>query len=361
MRDIYLALLAFVLSTLTIAALRPLAVAVDLVDNPGGRKTHKGRIPIVGGIGMYLGIATCMSLFEPQTSSVSIFLGALGILVILGLVDDRFEISPWFRLPVQILAVVLFVLPTNLFVQTLGAPFSEKIIALSGFASYATTVILMVGGINAFNMLDGIDGLAGAIAIVAMAFLAYLAFGTGMLELAGAALIIIGAIMAFLIFNVPFRFNRPWLCFMGDSGSTLLGFSVAWMSLSVSQHATGAVRPIIVLWIVALPIYEVVASTVRRIVRGVSPFRPDTFHFHHQMLRAGIGVRAIFFVAIGLSILFGLIGVSLHYLGVSDQQSFTLFLIMGFLVAWLMCHAEILTRLIPKSLRRDFEERTEGA
>src|SRR5687768_7299311 len=97
---------SFALTLLAIFALRPIAIAVDLVDRPGGRKTHFGDVPIVGGLAMLLGVVLGGGLLPPQAAPPAAFLAACSVLVTVGLVDDRFEISPWARLPVQIVAAM---------------------------------------------------------------------------------------------------------------------------------------------------------------------------------------------------------------------------------------------------------------
>ncbi len=282
---------SFALTLLAIFALRPLAIAVDLVDRPGGRKTHFGDVPIVGGLAMLLGIVLGAGLLPPQATPSTAFLAACSVLVTVGLVDDRFEISPWARLPVQVVAATILMIGAGAFVTTLGEPLGNGPIEFSRIGSVVFTIAIVMAAINAFNMLDGLDGLAGALALIALLGLAVV---SGADSGAALSLVVAGSLAAFLLFNMPTQFNRRVRCFMGDSGSTLLGFCVAWLCIQVSQGAGREVAPVTTLWVVALPVYEVVWSTVRRLLRGTSPFRPDSKHFHHLLLAAGFGVRGTF-------------------------------------------------------------------
>src|SRR5690606_33082032 len=143
-------------------------------------------------------------------------------------------------------------------------PFGDTATFLQGFGSYAFTTLAIVASVNAFNMLDGMDGLAGAMGIVALSALVLLALDAGALVAAASGLVFVGAVSAFLISNVPVRFNQGVRCFMGDSGSTLLGLAVAWLCITVSQHPASAAAPVTLLWVVALPLFDFLWTIVRR-------------------------------------------------------------------------------------------------
>ena len=347
---------SFGLTLLAIFALRPLAIAVDLVDRPGGRKTHFGDVPIVGGLAMLLGIVLGGGLSPPEAPASMAFLAACSVLVTVGLVDDRFEISPWARLPVQIVAAVILMIGAGAAVTTLGDPLGTGTIVFTKFGSVIFTVAIVMAAINAFNMLDGLDGLAGAIALIGFVALAVVAGADGG---AGQSLIVAGSVAAFLVFNMPTQLNRRVRCFMGDSGSTLLGFSVAWLCLLVSQGDGREVAPVTTLWVVALPVYEVVWSTVRRLLRGTSPFRPDSAHFHHLLLAAGFGVRGTFAILTTLALLLAAFGVIAHKAGLSDTVSFALLAVCGVAVVRLAYRAEILWRIVPNALKPVFSRPVE--
>lgn len=346
------ALASFAITVLAILALRPVAVAIDFVDRPGGRKTHHGDVPIVGGLAIFLGVVLGLGLVSGETQVIPEFLTACTLLVTIGLVDDRFTLSPWTRLPVQIAAAILMMLGTGALVRTLGQFPYDLGAELHGLAAYVFTVLITIGAINAFNMLDGMDGLAGATAVISLVSLAYFAWSKGLWSTAAISLVIAGAVSAFLLFNVPIRLNRAARCFMGDGGSTLLGFAVAWLSICVSQNPVRAASPVTVLWIVALPLYELVWTTIRRIIRGVSPFRPDRDHFHHLLLRAGLGVRGAFLVYIFIASALAAVGILMHQREVKDWESLLLLLVAGVVVVRFMYRADVLWRVLPVSLQR---------
>jgi UDP-GlcNAc:undecaprenyl-phosphate/decaprenyl-phosphate GlcNAc-1-phosphate transferase len=337
---------------LAIVALRPIAIAVDLVDRPGGRKTHHGDIPVVGGLAMFLGIVLGVGLLPLPGGSPGAFLAACAILVTVGLIDDRFDLSPWTRLPGQIVAAIVLIIGSGAVVVTLGNPFGTGAVYFSEYSAIAFTVFIIIAAINAFNMLDGTDGLAGTVALTSFLAIAYVSYSAGLMMPLTISLVMIGAVCAFLLFNVPLRQNGTAECFMGDAGSTLLGFSVAWLCIQISQGITRPVTSVTALWFVALPLYELVWSTIRRVIRGVSPFKADTDHFHHLLLKAGFGPRGVFAVFVTLTCVLAGVGLLCRHYQLADRTSLVLLALLGFATIRLMYRARLLWTLVPESVRR---------
>lgn len=353
MNELLAATVCFLITLTAIATLRPLAIKVDLVDRPGGRKTHHGVVPIIGGLGMFIGIVVGVGLLEPPLEPGAPLLSAIGLMVLLGLVDDRFGLSPWTRLPVQLVATAIAAYGTDTFITTLGNPFGLGEIVLGGITSQAMTLFMMVAAINAFNMLDGMDGLAGMAAAIGFAALGYMGATVGLPNSPRIATIVIAAVLAFLIFNAPLLRNNPIRCFMGDAGSTFLGLSIAWVCLRVTQSAGDrSISPVTALWLIALPLYELVWTFTRRLLRGQSPFAADAEHFHHMMVRAGFSVRAAFIMFALLAGILASIGIVTEWLGVADVVSFLLLTASGVLVTASMYRIHAIVRFIPYTLRR---------
>lgn len=348
------ATLAFGVTLLAMLALRPIAVAVDLLDKPGGRKTHYGEVPIVGGLAMFLGVAFGASMVPfPDAFGVSVF-SAAALLVTVGLLDDRFDLSPWARLPLQ-LAAPLIVFGANAMSLeiTLGDPLGLGVITFEPWVSVAILVVLVAGAVNAFNMMDGMDGLAGAVALVACFGIACVSAAAGQDGPLLLSLVVGGAICAFLIFNLPIQANRSIRCFMGDAGSTLLGFLLALMCLQLTQQPVGAaVSPMSVLWLVAMPIFELLWTMIRRIGRGQSPFKPDREHLHHLLLDSGMSVRATFVIYLCVTVLLASIGVLVDAYQISDSVAFSSFVVMGVVTVFGFYRAGLLARSLPTRYRR---------
>lgn len=347
------AVACFFATLLAMAALRPVAVVVELVDKPGGRKTHHGEIPVVGGLAMFVGCILGAGLLPPNQLVSAALLSAAALVVLVGLLDDRFEVSPIARLTAHLVAALLVMATSSdLAITSLGHPFGLQPIEFSVLGGAAFTCVAIVGAINAFNMLDGMDGLAGTMAFNALLALTWLTSMTGDAMVGSMSVVLSGAVAAFLIFNIPAKFNRRFRCFMGDAGSTLLGFLLACLCISASQGEGPKVSPTTTLWIVAIPLYELLWTTMRRTLKGRSPFQPDRAHFHHKLLDAGFGVRGAFFVLICLGITLSLAAVAIHYFEIADGVSFALWLLAGLGMVALMQNARLLWYVVPERLRR---------
>jgi UDP-GlcNAc:undecaprenyl-phosphate GlcNAc-1-phosphate transferase len=293
---------SFLVSCTMLLALRPFAEAAGLIDKPGGRKTHEGEIPVIGGLAMLGGLLVASFGGDGLGHSGASLLLVSVFMVLLGALDDRFNLPPRVRLFAHLSAAVALVYSSGLTVPHLGDLLGAGDIVL-GVMALPFTVVSIVALINAFNMLDGLDGLAGTAGLVGLAGIMVISsLGQSGLTLliAGSML---GAVAAFLLFNLPVSLNRPLRTFMGDAGSTLLGFLLAGLSLHLVQPTSLALNPMIVLWMMPIPIFELFTSTTRRLVRGISPAQADTEHFHHLLIQAGYSVRAIcmlyFLVSLG--------------------------------------------------------------
>jgi UDP-GlcNAc:undecaprenyl-phosphate GlcNAc-1-phosphate transferase len=348
------ALLALVVTVLAILVLRPVAITLNLVDHPGGRKTHHGEVPLIGGLAIFVGLVAGLGFLSPGSTDVPPLLGIFALMAVTGLFDDRFSLSPWMRLAVHLVAGLVLAATTNAVVHTMGNPFGGGAIWLSPLASVIFTMLMITAAVNAFNMLDGMDGLAGIVSVTSLAGLAGLAAlsGQGGPEIALCA-VLAAAIVGFMIFNVPIQANRGRRCFMGDAGSTLIGVAIAWLCAKISQMPLqGVAHPSTVLWMVALPLYELFWSFIRRAVRGHSPLHADAGHFHHMLTQSGLNVRAAFVAFLVLDALLVGIGFLLNALHVPDAYSFALLAVAGACVVRSMYLIPKVVRWLPAAARR---------
>lgn len=346
------ALAGFLVTLIAMIALRPVAVAIELVDRPGGRKTHHGNVPIVGGLAMLLGIIVGFALLPGASAPSGLFAAACALLVVLGLLDDRFELSAAARLVAHGAIISAMAAGSGLVVNTIGNPFGTGTFEFAGVSAYVCTLIFVAGAVNAFNMLDGMDGLAGAMALVALVAFISVGLSAGHINAVGLPILSCGVIIGFLIFNLPARFNRQVRCFMGDGGSTLLGFILAIIGISLSQGRDNAVSPVNVLWFAAMPIYELLWTMLRRLSRGRSPFSADREHMHHLLLDAGFGVRAAFIVLLCFGVFWSSVGLALRFLGAPDWVSFVSFLVCGGITLRFMYNAPRHLQRLPEGLQR---------
>jgi UDP-GlcNAc:undecaprenyl-phosphate GlcNAc-1-phosphate transferase len=331
-------------------ALRPFAQVVGLIDKPGGRKTHRGEVPVVGGIAMFSGLLVAAA-GTPNAGDGSYLLVVASFMVVLGALDDRFDLPPNVRLFAHLSASVALVYSSGFVVADLGDLVGWGKLSLGPLA-LPFTVVSVVALINAFNMLDGLDGLAGSAGLVALCGLMIVASIGGSIATVLVAGSMLGAVAAFLLFNLPTQFNRSVRTFMGDAGSTLLGFVLAGLALTLVQPEEIDLAPMVVLWLMPIPIFELFSSTARRIMRGMSPAQADTGHFHHRLVKAGLSVRAIcalYFVASALSCAFG---VWAYQTGISEPKLFAGFCVAFGAWLFLIRQASRLVGLLPAWFRR---------
>jgi UDP-GlcNAc:undecaprenyl-phosphate GlcNAc-1-phosphate transferase len=342
---------SFLVSCTMLLALRPFAQVVGLVDKPGGRKTHSGEIPVVGGIAMFAGMLIAAVGGEGLGHGGLSLLLVAAFMVGLGALDDRFDLPPRVRLFAHLSAAVALVYSTNFGVPGLGDLFGLGPIQL-GIFSMPFTVVAIVALINAFNMLDGLDGLAGSAGLVAFGGIMLISSAAG----AGLPLLVagsmFGAVAAFLVFNLPVQFNRPVRTFMGDAGSTLLGFVLAGLALTLVQPTTLSLSPIIIIWLMPIPIFELFTSTARRLVRGMPPTQADSGHFHHVLIASGFSVRAVCSLYLFVSTMCCAVGVWASASSASEPLLFVAFVLL--FCAWLIFvrSAHRLVPYLPTWLRR---------
>ncbi len=345
---------AFLITAVLLLVLRPLASSVGLVDRPGGRKTHNGVVPVIGGIAMLGGLLIAALMGGDLGHHGHVVLLAAVFMVLIGALDDRFDLAPRFRLFAHAAAAVALAYGTGFTVSDLGNLLGFGDIRL-GWLALPFTVVACMALINAFNMLDGLDGLAGGCGLIAFAGFSAIAIVHEASTSALLAASLLGACVGFLIFNVPARYNRGLRTFMGDAGSTLLGFMLACVALILIQPTRADIPPVFILWMMPIPIFELFTTTVRRLLRGLSPMRADDGHFHHQFLQAGFSVRLIFSMYLGVSVISAWCGVAALEAGIDEPVMFGLFLL--FFGAWLALvrYAPAIASLLPMRLLRSLE------
>jgi UDP-GlcNAc:undecaprenyl-phosphate GlcNAc-1-phosphate transferase len=321
--------ITFFATLVAILLLRPLARKLGLMDAPGGRKTHTRHTPLIGGLGITLGLLVAVLLFPDQYARYHLLMMIALLLVLTGLVDDYFPLPAVVRLGIQILAAWLMVHFGNNQLITLGKLVGDWEMFL-GRWSLLMTVFATVGVINALNMIDGMDGLSGGMLMICLAFLAMTAGITGANPgLLTFTLLLMASVAAFLLLNFRFWQKKPALIYLGDSGSTTLGFILAWLLIESSQAtATGAqVFPATVaLWFLAIPLMDTVYLFIARPLSGKSPFAPGTDHLHHLLASFGWSHTKVVLVMYLVGIVLGLVGLVVFAVPAMEMVSLYVFL-----------------------------------
>ncbi|WP_404539876.1 undecaprenyl/decaprenyl-phosphate alpha-N-acetylglucosaminyl 1-phosphate transferase [Dyella agri] len=276
---------------------------LGLVDRPDQRKQHLGEVPLVGGLAIFMGLivgAACYGAFRKFEGTL---LETAAVLALLGALDDRFGLSVRDRLLTQTIAILTVIASTGVYVHTLGQIFGHEV-AL-GWLGVPVTVIAVIGLVNAFNMMDGIDGLAGSLTLISIAAVLLFALPTPLHRVVALLALLGAATLPYLAANLGFMGGK---IFLGDAGSTLVGYLLAWALIRMSQIPETHLSPVDVLWCVALPVCDTLSVMYRRMREGQSPFRPDRGHIHHMLLGSGLSPRATLMALVVLAMALASIG-----------------------------------------------------
>lgn len=287
-----------VITVLAMFALLPLARRLGLVDHPTDRKNHDEVTPAIGGVAMFIGILVAVWLTRAPGAATISYLAAGLMLIVTGWLDDRHDLRWWLRIAVQVSAALVIIHWGGVRIEYIGPVFGAGAASL-GALSVPLTILATVGLINALNMIDGVDGLAGSLVLTTLLMVLAAAGYSGNGMLAERSLVLVGALVGFLLFNFRFPWRRRAHAFMGNSGSALLGLTVAWCCFRLTQNEGHPVSPVLALWLAPVPVFDCLVLIVRRLKAGRSPFSADHDHIHHIMRDAGFGPCS---TAIGLSI-----------------------------------------------------------
>lgn len=331
----------------SIALLLRIAPKLGLVDHPDSRKFHVDSTPVIGGIAMFMAIGFSVIFFQEFTPDFSRAITLALFLVALGVLDDRFPIRASVRFSIQIVLTLVLIDWTGYQLSDMGAIFGGEVVTLEVLA-IPMTLIGVVGMINAVNLSDGVDGLAGSLVLVAMIYLSVLAWSSGNILLLNEFSVIIGALFVFLLFNWRYLGRLRAKIFMGDAGSMLLGFLLAWYFISLSQGELRLISPVTALWLFAMPLFDTVGVMLRRTLHGRSPFSPDREHMHHILLHAGFSTRKAVSLIVVISIVLGGIGVLGQITKVPEVLMFSGFLGLFTLYFFAMMHAWKLMKILRK-------------
>lgn len=329
--------------------LRKVAYRIGLVDTPNLRKHHQGTVPLIGGVAIFSSISFFLFNHPDSLTHTPLLFLCLFTLIVIGVVDDKFDISFKLRLAVQALLTMAMMYLTDLKLDLIGNIFGTGDIYF-GYGAYLMTILGVIAAINAFNMVDGIDGLLGGLSIVTFSGMTFLLYFNAQVALGELCLVLIVAMLPYVMMNMG-AFGRKRKVFMGDAGSMMIGFLVIWILLSITQpNATPIMRPVTALWLIALPLMDMAAIMYRRIKRGRSPFYPDRDHLHHICLKAGMKKTHTLFTICGISGGFAIVGILGELLAIHESIMFA-----GF-IATFMLYSYMLKKNWPKRVVEMIDE-----
>lgn len=304
--------------------------AVDCSD--GYRKTHGRPVPCVGGVAVFAAFVAALGIGRllPGTGHPSAWFGgtvrsafyasALGILLV-GLLDDIFGVRARWKFFAQG-AAALAMFAAGYRIQMVSSPFGGSIPL--GWVSLPLTMFWFLACMNAINLIDGLDGLAAGVSLFAVGavFFVGVLFGNFQASMLGAALA--GALIGFLFYNF-----YPASIFLGDSGSYLLGFLLATISLQAAQKSRMVFALLVPIVALGVPVFDTSLAILRRWARSLPLSTPDRQHLHHKLRDMGMSHRQAVLAIYSASLV--LAAAALLVTAVRDMQAAALFLTLGVL------------------------------
>ncbi len=318
-------IIAFVAACLFALVLTPLVMRLALklgaVDQPNDRKAHALPMPRMGGVAVLVSFVLAMVVLrfvDPALEAViwtwdwegGALVLALGLMLALGIWDDITTLGPGRKFVAE-LAIASLVYAAGFKISIISFPNTAGHLQLDVF-QYLVTVVWIIGVTNAVNLIDGLDGLASGVAMIACLTIAPIAYLNSDFSTAVLAILLAGGLLGFLRYN----FN-PAKVFLGDSGSLVLGFTLAVLSIRSSTKASTAFAILVPMLALGLPIMETLLSMVRRFLKPGEAasksltaklkmmFLPDNRHIHHRLLASGLSHRSVVLVLYVVSCVLG--------------------------------------------------------
>lgn len=334
---------SFLLTFFSIPTIVKISKRKNLMDEPGLRSSHLRKIPNLGGIAIFYSLAVCASIFAFELFDIYKFLFAsLVILLYIGVMDDIVIMRAYKKLLAQIIVTALMVIGSDVRIRSFFGLFG--VYELSYFFSIAISIFTFIVLINAFNLIDGIDGLAGGYSLICSALfgLSYFRLGEYNYPLVVLSGVIIGSVVGFLYYNLSN--SRENKVFMGDTGSMILGFllaftAICFIDIFIDKELPDVPRyylqsaPAIAMAILILPLIDTLNVFMIRVSSGKSPFIADKNHIHHSLLELGLSHRRSTFYII-LYYLF-IVAVAYYFRHINVNILLLVIVILGFAGAYL--------------------------
>jgi UDP-GlcNAc:undecaprenyl-phosphate GlcNAc-1-phosphate transferase len=331
LKYVVLAALAAAIAFVLTPHVGALALRLGAIDEPGGRRIHQGRVPRLGGIGVFAAFLSALAVgwgfdllgidvFFSDGAGWSWVLGGATVVAGVGAVDDLRKVGPAAKLLFQLVAGLTVLLGGH-GIAAVTNPFSGGVLSL-GWLSAPITLLWVVGVTNAFNLIDGLDGLAAGVALIASSTLFMVSVMSGRVDVALLSATLAGSLAGFLYYN----FN-PASIFLGDSGALLLGYMLSVLSIHSAHKGATAVVIFVPILALGLPIMDILLSMLRRLLgalhiaqvdaerneyrflfgRSASVFRADRNHIHHRLMRLGFTQRNVVLLLYAISVVLGLL------------------------------------------------------
>lgn len=274
---------SFLIAIFAVPSIIRVAHLKNILDQPNFRTVHEALTPRLGGLAMFAGFMSALTIFADLNNGVQQLLAGCVILFFIGLKDDLIAISALKKFAVQLLATGIVMFIADIRITSFQGIFG--IGELEVGVSYFFTFFVIIGITNSINLIDGLDGLAGTLVIIACAtFGVYFQLygGADYANYAAVAFCLVGGVLGFLRYN----FHKATI-FMGDTGSLLCGFIISVLAIQFIEMRQVPAAPSVAIGILFVPVFDTVRVFAIRIFSGRSPFIPDKNHVHHRLLAVG--------------------------------------------------------------------------
>lgn len=277
---------AFVIARVTVS----LGARLGLVDKPDARKQHLGDVPLAGGIAIFATLLFGTFVLGVQPYTYPMLVIACAVFAV-GVFDDFRHISASARLLIEFAAGMLLATYGNIVITNVGNLLAMGNIPLLAL-SVPLTALSVAGLCNAYNMIDGIDGLAASTIALPLLVLYLLALQAGH-PMADTLMLLLAPLGVFLLFNLGPNNRVIPKMFLGDAGSVTLGLLVTASLVYFSQGEYALIKPVTALWLVTIPLMDMLATMLRRYRRGHKLMKADRSHLHHTLMSMGLGKRQV--------------------------------------------------------------------
>lgn len=323
-------LVAAIVALITTPVVRSLAFKVGAVDVPkDSRRMHKRPIPRMGGLAIFFGFILSVLIFLPLDDQLRGMLLGSVMIVILGIFDDIYALPAKPKFLIQILSALVAVMMGNrvYFLSNINIFSSEPYWEL-GWLSIPFSVFWIVGITNAVNLIDGLDGLACGVSTISSTTLLVIALTVAEPDVAILMAALAGSCLGFLPYNL-----NPAKIFMGDTGSTFLGFILATVSIQGLFKFYTIISFAVPFLMLGLPIFDTCFAILRRLAKGQSPMAPDRGHIHHRLIDMGFSQKQTVAVLYVVSAILGLSAVVLTTNGTVKAMLFLMSMCLAGAVA----------------------------
>lgn len=323
--------LSGIISFLLTPPVKKLAYRIGAIDVPkDGRRMHKRPTPRLGGLAIFGGFLIAAVLTGQLTPQRLWILAGAAVIVVLGIFDDRNALSAKFKFVIQILAAAIPVIFGDLRIAMFTNPFlfSDSLYWNLGALSIPITILWIVAITNAVNLIDGLDGLAVGVSSIASMTMLAVALFIGETEIAVILAALAGACVGFMPYNL-----NPASIFMGDTGSTFLGYMLATLSIQGLFKVYALISFAVPFLILGLPIFDTAFAILRRVLSGRSPLSPDRGHVHHRLIDMGFNQKQAVAILYVISVVLGLIAVVLTTSGELRAMVLVVAVIIGLVVS----------------------------